>query len=65
MAKRKIRKDVADDICRNILHGVGYRNPPRHTRFQRGVSENPAGRPRKPPAMDTGLRNAILAESMA
>lgn len=63
MAKRKIRKDVADDVRRNILEGVGYRNPPKHTRFQKGVSGNPAGRPRKPPAMDTGLRNAILVES--
>ena len=25
---------------------VGYRRPPRHTRFQKGRSGNPAGRPR-------------------
>ena len=27
-------------------HGVGYRRPPRTTRFTRGQSGNPAGRPR-------------------
>ena len=27
-------------------NGVGYRNPPQHTRFQPGQSGNPRGRPR-------------------
>lgn len=27
-------------------NGVGYGNPPQHTRFQRGQSGNPRGRPR-------------------
>lgn len=29
-----------------ITHGVGYRRPPEHTRFQKGQSGNPSGRPR-------------------
>src|SRR5215472_2366763 len=29
---------------------VGYRNPPRHTQFQKGQSGNPGGRPRRLPA---------------
>ncbi|MGG5822001.1 DUF5681 domain-containing protein [Falsiroseomonas sp. HW251] len=39
-------------------HEVGYRRPPRHTRFQKGKSGNPAGRPRG--ARD--LRGAMLDE---
>lgn len=31
---------------------VGYKKPPRHTRFQPGQSGNPAGRPKKVPALD-------------
>lgn len=27
--------------------GVGYRRPPRHTQFKKGVSGNPSGRPKR------------------
>jgi len=65
MAKRKFSEDVVEGARRNILEGVGYGNPPKHTRFQKGTSGNPAGRPRndKSAPMEPGMRAAILAES--
>lgn len=63
MAKRKIKEKTVDGIRRNILEGVGYGKPPKSTRFKKGVSGNPAGRPRKEPVMDAGIRAAILEES--
>ena len=32
---------------------VGYRRPPKHTRFKKGQSGNPRGRPLKRPSADT------------
>lgn len=43
----KLSDCTVDDIRRGILEGVGYRNPPVHTRFRKGQSGNLAGRPRK------------------
>jgi Family of unknown function (DUF5681) len=34
---------------------VGYGKPPKNTRFQKGVSGNPRGRPKKAPHFDTEL----------
>ena len=37
----------ADDANTNgVSYEVGYRRPPRHTRFKPGVSGNPSGRPK-------------------
>lgn len=39
--------EMADGIQRQPLDGVGYRKPPQHSRFAKGKSGNPAGRPRR------------------
>jgi hypothetical protein len=36
--------------------GVGYKRPPRETRFQLGHSGNPSGRPKRPPSMRADLQ---------
>ncbi|MEM1286655.1 MAG: DUF5681 domain-containing protein [Pseudomonadota bacterium] len=37
----------ADQDSRNQKPHVGYKNPPKHSRFKKGVSGNPKGRPKK------------------
>ncbi|MFD2053580.1 DUF5681 domain-containing protein [Mesorhizobium calcicola] len=39
--------DGNDDIKRQVLFGTGYGKPPMATRFEKGRSGNPAGRPRR------------------
>jgi len=39
-------------------YGVGYKRPPVHTRFRKGISGNPAGRP----SGSTNLRKDFLDE---
>lgn len=38
---------------------VGYMNPPEHTRFKKGRSGNPRGRPRKREGLKTGLQRVL------
>lgn len=38
---------------------VGYMNPPQHTRFKKGKSGNPRGRPRKEEGLDTVLHRVL------
>ena len=38
---------------------TGFMNPPRHTRFKKGVSGNPRGRPRKPKDLNTVLQQVL------
>jgi hypothetical protein len=49
------------------IHEVGYRKPPKATRFQKGKSGNPSGRPKKDPEpLDPGLvLQSIDSETIA
>jgi hypothetical protein len=38
---------------------VGFMNPPKHTRFKKGKSGNPSGRPRKPKDINTVLHQVL------
>lgn len=38
---------------------VGYMNPPQHTRFKKGKSGNPRGRPRKQEDLNTELHRVL------
>jgi hypothetical protein len=35
-----------EDFEKSKTKRVGYRNPPKHSRFQKGKSGNPTGRPK-------------------
>ncbi len=43
-------------------YAVGYKKPPRHSRFKPGVSGNPAGRPRGRRSFTTELREILDAK---
>jgi hypothetical protein len=44
---------------RKITSDVGYMAPPAHTRFQKGQSGNPRGRPRKRKDLNTVLHQVL------
>ncbi|MFI0844675.1 DUF5681 domain-containing protein [Mesorhizobium sp. IMUNJ 23232] len=39
--------DMSEQVKRQVIFGTGYGNPPEHSRFQKGRSGNPNGRPRR------------------
>ena len=49
--------------CKPMNEPVGYKRPPASTRFQRGRSGNPTGRPKRAPSFSSALL-AELAETM-
>ncbi len=58
---RTFSKEAADEVKREVLFGVGYRRPPEQTRFKKGQSGNPKGRPKRP---DCGAGGSRLARDL-
>ena len=46
----------------NKSHAVGYAKPPRHTRFKKGQSGNPNGRPQGSPNLATAIERVLLEQ---
>ena len=42
-------------------HIVGYKRPPEKNQFQKGVSGNPSGRPRRAPSFSDRIRKELLS----
>ena len=57
-----LSKEAIEQTKAAILHGVGYGRPPPHTRFKKGQSGNPRGRPR---TVDRELRSDRSANAIA
>ena len=51
--------EIADEKKPDASSSVGYRKPPRHTRFKKGMSGNPSGRPKGTPNFVTALERAL------
>lgn len=47
MTQNPLTEDTVNQIKHDIIFGVGYSQPQRHSRFKKGQSGNPKGRPRK------------------
>jgi len=57
MSKTKKLKEVDSD---DLAYEVGFKKPPKHTRFTKGQSGNPAGRPKGA----KNLASIIIAQAM-
>lgn len=55
------RPRPADDEGGND-YAVGYKKPPVHTRFKKGKSGNPKGRPKHAKSLNTIIREEMLAK---
>ena len=60
--KRKgLSQDVVDNVKRQVIFGerVGFKNPPKETRFKKGQSGNPKGRPKKTDDVGPGGKDSM------
>jgi hypothetical protein len=53
---------VSSASNQRLRHQIGYRKPPLHSRFQKGRSGNPAGRPRVPKNVRTHILQLLDGE---
>ena len=60
----KISDGAANQVKATVLHGVGYKRPPEHSRFAKGQSGNPKGRPRAPKNHGLSLQDQPLLRAV-
>lgn len=60
--KQALPQDAVEQAKSAILHGVGYKRPPESTRFKKGQSGNPKGRPKN---HDLGIGSSRSANALA
>ncbi len=57
-ATKGLTKEAVEAAKSGILLGTGYKRPPQHSRFKKGQSGNPKGRPKGGDALGIGQRSA-------
>lgn len=55
----RLSEEAVEAAKSAILHGTGYKRPPHHTRFKKGQSGNPKGRPKVDKASGFGSAFAL------
>lgn len=50
------------NLSKSTSYDVGYRKPPKETRFKPGVSGNSKGRPKKPFSTEDAISNVLRAK---
>lgn len=47
-SKQELPDELVEQAKQTVIYGTGYGRPPKNTRFEKGRSGNPAGRPKRP-----------------